>query len=125
MGNKNYSKFSQRYNKKFDQNENTVEVNNQVIDGQVSIDEIENVITEPIETVKPVDVVDVTNLSKGIVICAKLNVRKGPSKDTESLCVIEKDTKVTLYNEQTEDFFKICTASGIEGYCMKQFIKVI
>ena len=56
--------------------------------------------------------------------CTKLNVRKEPSKEAEVLCVIKESEKVTLSNEEAsyEDFYKVITSTGVEGYCMKQYI---
>lgn len=59
--------------------------------------------------------------------CVKLNVRKEPKKDADVLCVIDSGKEVTLdtSSEETyEDFYKICTPAGIEGYCMKKFITI-
>ena len=57
--------------------------------------------------------------------CGKLNVRKRPAIDAAIACVLDCFAEVTVYEaESTDEFYKICTASGVEGYCMKQFIKI-
>lgn len=57
--------------------------------------------------------------------CKKLNVRKHPSQNAEVLCEIPCDLQVVIEeNESTEDFYKVCTFSGIEGFCMKKFIMI-
>lgn len=63
----------------------------------------------------------------GIVIdCARLNVRKKPSADAEVVVIIERSAKVLIDKEQsTKNFYKVCTEAGAEGYCMKQFIKIL
>ena len=61
----------------------------------------------------------------GVVIPAKLNVRKQPSKDSEVLEIITKNSEVEFIGEETHEvFYKIRTKSGTEGYCMKEFINI-
>lgn len=58
--------------------------------------------------------------------CLKLNVREKPDKDSGIVCEITASTELVIYeNESTEEFYKICTYSGIEGYCMKKFITIL
>ena len=60
-----------------------------------------------------------------VVDCIMLNVRKEPSIESEILCEISWSTELMVYeDESTDEFYKICTASGIEGYCMKKFISI-
>lgn len=60
--------------------------------------------------------------------CAKLNLRREPSKDSDVVCVITKKNTITVCRElSTEDFYKVHTTIGetlVEGYCMKQFIEI-
>jgi hypothetical protein len=52
-------------------------------------------------------------------------VRKLPSPYEEVLCVLNEKTKVEIDEvNSTEDFYKVATVSGVEGYCMKKFITV-
>lgn len=62
----------------------------------------------------------------GVVIgCAKLNVRETPSMYGTIVCTIDEKTEVIIdEKESTEDYYKVCLASGIEGFCMKQFIEL-
>lgn len=66
------------------------------------------------------------NSITGIVSdCKKLRVRNAPGLDSNVICEIEVDSKVEIdESESTEDFYKICTETGIDGYCMKRFIKI-
>lgn len=107
MKNKNYSKFSENSNNKIP--EQVIQPLDQVVEF------VEN--DEEVLPLKPTGVVSG---------CEKLYVRKGPDKSTESLCIIDKDTEVEIeMDESTSDFYKVCTASGIEGYCMKKFIALL
>lgn len=62
----------------------------------------------------------------GVVIdCVKLNVRKSPASDAAIVTEIPAGTKVQIFDEEsTKDFYHVCTATGIDGFCMKKFIKV-
>lgn len=58
-----------------------------------------------------------------VVDCARLNVRKDPSATAPVLCMLNESTEVMVDEDaSTEDFYKVCTATGVEGYCMKDFI---
>ena len=59
----------------------------------------------------------------GIVNCSKLNVRKGPSKNTDSLCVVEIGSKLEV-EPFNEEWIKATTAEGVSGYCMLEFVDV-
>lgn len=62
----------------------------------------------------------------GVVIdCVKLNVRKSPSTDAEVLAEIAVNSEVQILGKGSDkDFFHVCTAAGVDGFCMKKFIKV-
>lgn len=55
--------------------------------------------------------------------CAKLNVRENPTKACEVKCVLNSGTEVIIDIEKsTNTWYYVTTPSGIEGYCMTQFI---
>lgn len=57
--------------------------------------------------------------------CPKLRVRKEPNTDAEVLCELPLATEVLVdESNSTEDFYKIVTGAGVEGYCMKKFINL-
>lgn len=61
----------------------------------------------------------------GIVECDKLVIRNHPDVNADILRIIDKDCEVMIdESNSTEEFYFVCTASGSEGYCMKQFIAV-
>lgn len=131
MGHKNYSKFS-GYNKNTENNKNT---NEEVIKNQISIDEVVNepvienndVVNELVIENNVENVNEEVESSIGIVTgCKKLYVRKEANKDSTALCIIneKEEVKVNLDDSTTEDFYKVCTSSGIEGYCMKKYITI-
>ena len=58
--------------------------------------------------------------------CAKLNVRKQPSKDSEIVFVLNEGSEVSIDEENsTEEWYSITHASGVEGFCMKQFVAIL
>lgn len=110
MGNKNYSKHF-----KFNNNRNK-NANNE---------EDKAVITEAINTVTPINEEVESEFVTGIVTgCKKLNVRKESNKNSDILCVIDESSEVMVFHNSTEDFYKVTTASGVEGYCMKKYITI-
>ena len=105
--------------------EDTVEEKvNEPIDGQIVIPEVEPIVPEP---VIPEPVVEPENRKFGkISNCKKLNIRKLPSRDAEIVSELIEGSEVMIdEKESTALFYKICTEHGIEGFCMKQFIKVL
>lgn len=57
--------------------------------------------------------------------CKKLNIRAEPCGDADVISVIDVDKEVIIDLEKsTEDWYGVCTASGVEGYCMKKFITI-
>lgn len=69
---------------------------------------------------------EVVRTCRGVVSgCQKLNVRVKPDRNGAVVCAINNGTEV-IVNEQesTDDFYMIYIASGIEGFCMKQFISI-
>lgn len=109
MSNRNYANYS-KPPKKIPQPEVPIKVNESVEETKI----IAPVVFEP---KKPVH---------GIVVgCFNLNVRTGPRKDFDVICAIPSESEVEIdESESFEDFYKICTASGVEGFCMKKFIEV-
>ena len=105
--------------------EDTVEEKvDEPIDGQIVIPEVELIVPEP---VIPEPVVEPENRKFGKVSnCKKLNIRKLPSRDAEIVSELIEGSEVMIdEKESTALFYKICTEHGIEGFCMKQFIKVL
>lgn len=96
-----------------------------------------NAISKPKKTKKtkkkaveetPIDVVDFPETPVeekfGIVNTRELYVREAPDANATPAGTVKRGDKV-LVNEadSTDDFWKVCTESGMEGFCMKKFIK--
>lgn len=79
----------------------------------------EEVVVEEVVTPEPKEVVGV------VKECAKLNVRTHPSMLASIITEIKVGTKVVINEtESAEDFYKVCTETGVEGFCMKKFVAV-
>lgn len=81
--------------------------------------------TEPSETAtETVETMTLPETVKGIVTgCSRLNVRAYPSRDAEVVCVLDVMSELEINtSKSTYDWLSVCTATGIEGYCMKKFV---
>lgn len=55
----------------------------------------------------------------------KLNVREEHKTDSAIVCEVDYQTELMIdENESTEEFYKVFTAAGVEGFCMKKFITI-
>ena len=72
------------------------------------------------------DVVTEVKPMFGVVTdCLRLNVRVAPRSDAEVITTIDASTDVFIEeSESTDEFYKICVASGVEGFCMRKYITV-
>lgn len=57
--------------------------------------------------------------------CLRLNIREEPTKDSAVVTILTclDELKIDLDNS-TDDWYAVCTASGVEGFCMKKFVAV-
>jgi hypothetical protein len=114
MSHRNYSKYSEQPKEEVTKQISAEEIIPEVSDDQTTTEIItENVSQEP-ELV--IGIVDNTE---------RLRVRKEDNVDSEILCILEKDSEVNIdLQNSTEFFYKIMTSAGVEGYCMRNFIKL-
>lgn len=92
----------------------------EVIENEIveTVNSVETVVEEPVKVVEPKEAV--------VTDCLKLNVRKDPSTSSEVICEVNASTHLMVYEaESTEEFYRICTSAGIEGYCMKKFVTIL
>jgi uncharacterized protein YgiM (DUF1202 family) len=130
MENRDYTKFSEN----LDNNNVNPELEPTDLNegGEVIHLDQENVVIEGVnELPEDAEVVDnvippIEDLVlKGVVNPGRLNVRKQPSKDSEVLEVITRNSEVEIgLDGETDEFYKVRTKSGVEGYCMKEFISI-
>lgn len=57
--------------------------------------------------------------------CFKLNLREEANPNANVVAVIPALTEVVIEMEaSTDSFYKVCTAAGIEGFCMRKYIAI-
>jgi hypothetical protein len=57
--------------------------------------------------------------------CKKLNIREKPTVESPVICEVDYQAELMIdENESTEEFYKVFTVAGIEGFCMKKFITI-
>lgn len=57
--------------------------------------------------------------------CVKLNVRMAPDTEAPVVTVIDAGTTLKTFPAMgTKDFYCVRTESGVNGYCMKKFIRL-
>lgn len=96
---------------------------------QLKVNPIENTRVEPATTVAPTKVdcpVKPARVIGKVVNCVNLNCREEPIVDATVICRIGVNSEVVIdEDESTDEFYKICTECGYEGYCMKKYIEVV
>ena len=120
MSKQKYTNYGNKFNKNDThiaaaEAEKTMIPVSEVIDRVIN-EELGNV--EPEEPSKPA-------LTTCIVTANKLNIRKLPSPGAEVATVVNRDTELMIDPEyEAVEWIKVCTAAGIEGYCMKRFVEI-
>ncbi len=61
----------------------------------------------------------------GVADCLRLHIHAEPSLDSEIVCKVRYLTELMVdLNNSTEDFYKVYTAIGAEGFCQKEFVTI-
>lgn len=99
----------------------TNEVNETVEQVEETINEVEESTNKIEETKK-----EITEEVIGKIIeFEKLYVRKEASKYSEPVGIVtDKDYLSIDIIHSTDDFYKVITSNGLEGYCVKEFVKI-
>ena len=106
----------------FKETEETInEVNETVEQVEETINEVEESTNEIEETKE-----EVTEEVIGKIIeFEKLYIRKEANKYSEPLGIVtDKDYLSIDIMHSTDDFYKVITSNGLEGYCVKEFVKI-
>lgn len=113
--------YSQHYNKP--KNPNTVQHN---AAEAKRIEPIPTPTPAPVELVEEtISTVSLPTTVEGVVSgCAKLNVRAEASLFADIVCVLDASSEIEIdVNKSNNEWFYICTATGVEGYCMRKFVE--
>ena len=63
------------------------------------------------------------DMQTGIVNCLRIHVFSKPIVDSEIVCKFRYLTELAIdLKKSTEHFYKVYTAIGAEGYCLKEFV---
>lgn len=117
----NYSKYSNNNHKKSAEMKEPVK---EVTPEPVVQEPVIDIAPEPVAQETVAEQMRFIPVEGTVVDCAKLNVRVKPIPGASVVCMIEVNTKVEIDMEKsTNDWFYIRTAAGVEGYCMRKYIK--
>ena len=85
---------------------------------------IDNAVPEDIRN-EVIDAIEDSISNIGIVIdCVKLNIRRYPKKESYVLCEVPVLTELRIDSDRsTDEWLSVCTAAGIEGFCMTKYVK--
>ena len=63
---------------------------------------------------------------KGVVAnCSLLNIRKKPDIKSDVLAIVDSGSKLTIDLDKSNDkWLKVTTKDKIQGYCMKDYVKI-
>ena len=118
---------TEEVNETIEQVEETVnEVEESTNETEETIEEVTDEVTEPEVIVPSIE----NNVENNEVIgkisgFEKLYVRKEASKDSEPVGIVtDKDDLSIDVAHSTDDFYKVITSNGLEGYCVKEFVKI-
>lgn len=65
------------------------------------------------------------DLAEGKVSAAKIYLREGPSKESKDLTILERGEELLIdLAKSTDEWYSVCTATGIEGYVMKTLVEI-
>lgn len=61
----------------------------------------------------------------GVVNCLRLHIHAEPDENSEIVCKVRYLTEVMIDPvNSTKDFYKIYTAIGAEGFCLKEHVTI-
>lgn len=127
MSKHNYHNYHKSYNNQKPQVEESVvdEVVEETVEEQVE-DTVEEHIEETVEVVEePLEDAAVETIIGIVSDCTKLNIRKLPSPDADKVTVVEAGMPLMVnLDNSTGKYYKVYTESGLEGYCLKDYVAV-
>lgn len=127
------SKSKHNYTQYSNNKKNPAEEIEQVdaIEAAVENEAFDTVVSTPVEPVEidmvneTVETVVLPETVTGVVVdCTKLNIRVAPNTTATVACVVDVASKIEIdVAKSTDEWFHVCTAAGIEGYCMRKFVE--
>ena len=75
---------------------------------------------------EPIEVEATPVIDAEIANCAKVNVRTAPEMCENVLLVLDQGSSIKIDKTyESEEWFKVVTEAGVEGYIKKQFVKEV
>ena len=106
-------------------NEVTEEITNEVNE---TVEQVEETINEVEESTNKIEETkkEVTEEVIGKIIeFEKLYIRKEADKNSEPVGIVTNKDYISIdIIHSTDDFYKVITSNGLEGYCVKEFVKI-
>ena len=126
MSNKNHN-YNSYYSKPKEENSEQLQlfpIEPEVTEGETNI---EPEVTEGETNIEPeVTEGEIQNEQLVRVIPNLLNVRFSAEKDSTIVTIVSKDDELILLDkEPINGFYHIITKTGIEGYCMVEFVELV
>ena len=126
MSNKNHN-YNSYYSKPKEENSEQLQlfpIEPEVTEGETNI---EPEVTEEETNIEPeVTEEEIQNEQLVRVIPNLLNVRFAAEKDSTIITIVSKDDELILLDkEPINGFYHIITKTGIEGYCMVEFVELV
>lgn len=116
----NYKSFSNNYSAS--DNDASIFASTEVEENEIveapEIIEEENIEPEVVEEEKP------SKDLMGKTTC-KVYLRPTPGTDGNPITDLSKDEEILISSDENPDWYQVFTASGQEGYVMKQFVELI
>lgn len=106
--------------------ETTEEIDETVNEVEEFNEELNETMDKTEETTNEVEKESEEDIRSGIIDgCKKLYVRKEPSKNSEPVSIVEEGSELAIdITHSTDDFYKVITLNGIEGFCVKGYVKI-
>ena len=131
---RNYNSYSAPNTKSTTQVDETKEIDTEEVVEEVVEEAVEEIVSGNIETIpseeefveeEPTMQITPVQIIGVVSGCSRLNVREAADADADIIGIIEEGSKVEIdKSKSTADFYKVYTAAGFEGFCMKKFIVI-
>lgn len=94
---------------------------NKIYENSILDEQTENVKEQEVELCD-----DTARNAIGVVTdCLKLNIREKPSKGSRVVAIVTcLDELEISMSDSNDEWYAVCTAAGIEGFCMKKFVAI-
>ena len=96
-----------------------------VVEVTETVEEIEEVVEAAVEEVAEEPVAAPAPLVGVVAGCERLNIRVKPDITASKVSEVKVGTVLMIETaESTDEWYKIYTEAGVEGFCMKKFVEL-